>query len=84
MFPPLRRMSPSVADPSLRLRLLRFGVRALRISASTVAVVAFLRQQWLPGACFALVWVLVVAAPGLFPQLESNPASDQQQSSDQS
>jgi hypothetical protein len=63
-------MSVPVIEPSPRLKLLRFAVRALRISASTVAVVALLRQQWLAGSALALAWLLIAAAPLLFPQLE--------------
>lgn len=63
-------MSVPLAEPPASLKLLRFAVRALRISASTVAVVALLRQQWLAGTLFALAWVLIVAAPLAFPQLE--------------
>lgn len=63
-------MSVPVIEPSPRLKLLRFAVRALRISASTVAVVALLRQQWLAGSALALAWLLIAAAPLVFPQLE--------------
>lgn len=58
---------PAVRD---RLRgLARFGVRALRVSASTIAVVALLRQNWIPAIAFAIVWVLILQAPRLFPLL---------------
>lgn len=63
-------MSVPVSEPSPRLKLLRFAVRALRISVSTVAVVALLRQQWLAGSALTLAWLLIVAAPLAFPQLE--------------
>lgn len=63
-------MSLPAADPSVALKLLRFGVRALRISVSTLAVVALLRQQWLAGAACSLAWLLILAAPLRFPQLE--------------
>ncbi len=63
-------MSVQVAEPSPRLKLLRFAVRALRISVSTVAVVALLRQQWLAGSALALAWLLIAAAPLVIPQLE--------------
>jgi hypothetical protein len=63
-------MSVPVVELSPRLKLLRFAVRALRISASTVAVVALLRQQWLAGSALALAWLLIAAAPLVFPQLE--------------
>jgi hypothetical protein len=66
-----------VQSPPARLALARFTVRALRISASTVAIVALLRQQWLAGSCFAVAWLLILAAPRLFPALNeaSPPAS---------
>ncbi len=67
---------PQTPVPSLPLGvvLARFTVRALRISASTVAIVALLRQQWLAGACFAAAWLLILAAPRLFPALnEATP-----------
>lgn len=67
-------MSVPAAESSQALKLLRFGVRALRISASTVAVVALLRQQWLAGVLFALAWLLIVGAPRVFPQLEPEQA----------
>lgn len=47
--------------------LTRFGVRALRIAASTVALVELLRQQWLTGALFAAGWLLVIRAERLLP-----------------
>ena len=61
-----------------RLALARFTVRALRISASTVAIVALLRQQWLAGTCFAVAWLLILAAPRLFPALnDTTPPSSE-------
>lgn len=54
------------------LSLLRFAVRALRITASTVAVVALLRQQWIAGVAFSVVWLLILAAPRLWPLLEES------------
>ncbi len=69
-------MSIPAADPAPGLKLLRFGVRLLRVSASTVAVVALLRQQWIAGALFALAWLLILGAPLVFPQLEPVPSAD--------
>lgn len=63
-------LSPEPPAPPLTLKLLRFGVRALRITASTVALVALLRQQWIPAAAFAVVWLLIFAAPRVMPALE--------------
>ena len=69
-------MSIPAAAPTPGLKLLRFGVRLLRVSASTVAVVALLRQQWVAGALFALAWLLILGAPLVFPQLEPSPSAD--------
>lgn len=71
-------MSIPAADPAPGLKLLRFGVRLLRVSASTVAVVALLRQQWLAGGLFSLAWLLILGAPLVFPQLEpaASPAAE--------
>lgn len=67
------------AEPPIGLRLLRFAVRGLRITASTVALVALLRQQWLAGAVFSLTWLLILAAPRVIPQLASEPDGTQDQ-----
>jgi len=56
------------------LALLRFGVRVLRITASSLAVVALLQQQWLEGSGAALVWLLILALPRLFPLLRTAEA----------
>ena len=71
-------MAVPAAEPSPALKLLRFGVRLLRVSASTVAVVALLRQQWLAGGLLALGWLLILGAPRVFPQLEpaASPAAE--------
>jgi len=63
-------MGVPAADTHPSVKLLRFGVRALRIAASTVAAVALLRQQWLAGTLFSLAWLLILGAPLVFPQLE--------------
>ena len=38
----------------------RFGLRALRIAASTLALVALLRSDWATGAGASLAWLLFV------------------------
>ena len=38
----------------------RFGLLALRIAASTLAVVALLRSEWATGAGASLAWILFV------------------------
>lgn len=63
------------ARPGTSLLLFRFAVRALRIAASTVAVVALLRQQWLAAVLFTAAWLLILGAPRVLPQL-TEPAPD--------
>ena len=69
-------MSVPAAEPVPAVMLLRFAYRALRVSASTVAVVALLRQQWLGGAAFSLAWLLILGAPRFIPQLQSHQPPD--------
>ena len=62
---------PATNQPRDRkLTLLGFAVRALRVTASTMAVVALLRQEWVAGVVFAIVWLLILGAPRLFPLLK--------------
>ena len=68
-------MGVPAAEPTPALKLLRFGVRLLRVTASTVAVVALLRQQWLAGGLFSLAWLLILGAPLVFPQLDPAASS---------
>lgn len=68
-------MTVPAAEPSPTVKLLRFGVRVLRVSASTAAVVALLQQQWLAGALFGLAWLLILGAPLVIPQLEPGAAN---------
>nr|WP_041427042.1 hypothetical protein [Synechococcus sp. CC9311] len=42
------------------LQYSRFGLRALRIAASTLALVALLRSNWAAGAGASLAWLLFV------------------------
>ena len=44
----------------------RFGLRALRVTASTVAVVALVQEQWVPGISFGVTWLLLLKAPSVF------------------
>ena len=44
----------------------RFGLRALRVTASTVAVVALVQEQWVPGISFGVAWLLLIKAPSVF------------------
>jgi hypothetical protein len=50
--------------------LIRFAVRAGRVTASTIAVVALLRQEWVAAGAFAVVWLLILGAPRLLPVLQ--------------
>jgi hypothetical protein len=52
------------------MALIRFAVRALRVTASTIAVVALLRQEWVAAGAFAVAWLLILGAPRLFPRLQ--------------
>ena len=57
---------PSRRQPKGGLVMARFGLRALRITASTVAVVALLQEQWVPGVSFGVAWLLLLKAPSVF------------------
>lgn len=65
--------APSTPSTPLPLTLLRFGVRVLRVTASTIALVAAVQRHWIPAAAFAVAWLLVVGAPRLFPLLAEEP-----------
>jgi hypothetical protein len=71
-------MNAPAAEPTRAVQLLRFSVRALRIAASTVAVVALLKQQWFAAGVFSLAWLLIAAAPLLIPQLRPEPSGEGQ------
>jgi hypothetical protein len=62
--------SPPPQPPDRKLALIRFAVRAVRVSASTIAVVALLRQEWVAAGAFAVAWLLILGAPRLFPLLQ--------------
>lgn len=46
--------------------MVRFGLRALRVTASTVAVVALVQEQWVSGISFGVAWLLLIKAPDIF------------------
>ena len=49
------------ATPQARLQQLgRFGLRALRIAASTIALLELLRSDWAGGIAASLAWLLFV------------------------
>jgi hypothetical protein len=62
--------SPTPQPPDRKLALIRFVVRAVRVTASTIAVVALLRQEWVAAGAFAVAWLLILGAPRLFPLLQ--------------
>ena len=49
------------------LRLGRFGLRALRIAASTVALLELLRSHWISGGAAAAAWALFALAERRLP-----------------
>ena len=53
----------------------RFGLRALRVTASTVAVVALVQEQWVPGISFGVAWLLLLKAPSVFRFLKDDTAT---------
>ncbi|MFZ0409099.1 MAG: hypothetical protein WAM11_13460 [Cyanobium sp.] len=68
-MPQTPETSTSAQSPTRLVALARFGMRTLRIAASTLALVALVRQQWLAGVCFTLAWLLILGSPRLFPSL---------------
>jgi len=50
-------------------------VRALRVTASTIAVVALLKQEWVAAAAFVVAWLLIQQAPKVFPVLQDSEAT---------
>ena len=55
--------APTIRQPDRKFILLRLAAQAVRFTASTIAVVALLRQQWVAAGAFAIVWLLILAAP---------------------
>ncbi len=54
-------MRSDAATPPSRLKQLgRFGLRALRIAASTAAIVELLRSDWVGGLSAGGAWLLFV------------------------
>jgi hypothetical protein len=62
--------SPSQPPADRKLALIRFAVRAVRVTASTIAVVALLRREWVAAGSFGVAWLLILGAPRLFPLLQ--------------
>jgi hypothetical protein len=63
------RSPPDEAKSASGWTLLRFGVKALQITASTVAVIELLRHHWAAAACFTVAWLLILQAPRVVPEL---------------
>ena len=58
----------SEASGQERLQQLgRFGLRALRIAASTVSLIELLRSEWAGGAAAAAAWLLFVQVERRWP-----------------
>ena len=53
----------------------RFGLRALRISASTVSLVELLRSEWIGGAAAAGAWLLFVQVERRWPPIEGKASA---------
>ena len=65
-----------MSNPRLQ-RVGRFGLRALRITASTASLVELLRSDWLGGAAAAAAWLLFVQVERrLPPQPQAEPTLD--------
>jgi hypothetical protein len=59
----LPRSSPRVTESSGQDRLQqlgRFGLRALRIAASTVSLIELLRSEWTGGIAAGVAWLVFV------------------------
>jgi len=67
---PAIEATPPDSPSDRKLTLIRFAVRAVRVTASTIAVVALLRQQWVPAAAFTVAWLLILGSPRVFPLLQ--------------
>jgi hypothetical protein len=64
--------APTIRRPDRKLILLRLAAQAVRVTASTIAVVALLRQQWVAAGAFAIVWLLILGAPRVFSLLQDS------------
>jgi len=67
---PSPELSAPLEPPDRSLALIRFAVRAVRVTASTIAVVALLKQQWVAAGAFTIVWLLIQGAPRILPFLQ--------------
>ena len=66
-------MSEATGQERLQ-QLGRFGLRALRIAASTVSLIELLRSEWTGGIAAGVVWfVFVQVERRVLPQQEQSP-----------
>ncbi len=49
----------------------RFGVRALRIGASTVSIIELLRSDWTGGVTAGLAWIVFVQVERRWPPADN-------------
>ena len=85
-LPDVSPSDPGAGGPGRRAALwtlLRFGVRLLRVSASTLAVVALLQERWLAGMACGAVWLLLLAVPRVLPLLAEGEAATATAAADQ-
>lgn len=64
--------APTIRRPDRKFILLRLAAQAVRVTASTIAVVALLRQQWVAAGAFAIVWLLILGAPRVLSLLQDS------------
>jgi hypothetical protein len=69
-----------VSEPTGQERLQqlgRFGLRALRIAASTVSLIELLRSEWTGGIAAGVAWLVFVQVERrMLPQQEQAPRPD--------
>jgi hypothetical protein len=53
----------------------RFGLRGLRIAASTVSIIELLRSDWTGGISAGLAWVVFVQVERRLPASTDDPAT---------
>ena len=60
--------------PPRLLQLGRWGVRALRIAASTIALIEVLRSDWRGGGAATLAWLVFIQVERRLNRLEPHQA----------
>lgn len=78
---PPPRSSPRVTEATGQDRLQqlgRFGLRALRIAASTVSLIELLRSEWTGGIAAGVAWLVFVQVERrVLPPVEQPPPQEQ-------